>query len=139
MERVERRKDNGMLNRRQRHTHAFGQSRAAKHGDRCADRAVNVARRPRAAAAAESLSRSERQRSMAACEKIEIVRIEMAEARDELDKHRQQREPFWRAVQAGPPVDEASKHRGRDKRKAAAVTRRPFCVTLSVAESRRPE
>jgi len=100
----------GVPNDRRTQSNAVGQRRAAEELDRRTDRAVDIAGEPLPGPAAGALRVRKCQRLMAALQRSENLAIEMPEAEDELEEHRQQRQELRRAAEMRPPDGKTTKH-----------------------------
>lgn len=121
-----------ILRRRQRQAYAIGQRGGAKDLQRRTDRAIDI-RRAAMAFGDRAVIRCDRRGAVAVQQHVEILRMKMPITRDELDQHRRQREPMWSAGKAGPPEEEAARHRSENKRKVAAVTSHDKAMVLGRA------
>ena len=111
MQGIEGDKRRRWLRRRHRQADAIGQRRAAEKRNGCADGAVGIADKAVAEPATGAVGRRDRRRAMALQQRSEILRMDMAVAGDELNHHRQQREPLRRAAEVSPPDGDTIKHR----------------------------
>ena len=104
---------------------AIGQRGAAEKLDRGTNRAIDIAGEALPRAAARALRIREGERRMAALQPSKILGIEMAEAEDQLQQHRQQRQELRRAAEIRPPNGETAKHCRQHKRNFATLTTIP--------------
>jgi hypothetical protein len=121
-QRFKRKDDTVVRDNRRAQGNAVRQRRAAEQLDRRANRAVDIAGKSVPGATAGTLRIGDRDRLMIALEAGKILGIEMAEAEDELQHHREQRQKLWRAAEVRPSDGKAAKHRRQHKLKVVALT-----------------